>query len=167
MTTLTDAYVAETLQCLPKQQRDEIGRELRASISDAIDSRVADGEKPEVAEYAALLDLGDPAALAASYAREPQTLISSRMYSVWSRVTRLACMTTLPIVFVVLVVVNATHHHNIWVTIFNPVGITLTVAMYMLTIITAIFALADRGRMRAEAEGRRWTPDRLTRTDIG
>lgn len=70
-------------------------------------------------------------------------LIGPRTYRSWSRATRAL---VLPIVLIVLVVTRLAHHDGIWASIFPPIGISLTVGMWMLVIVTALFAAIDRGR---------------------
>jgi hypothetical protein len=156
--SLSDRYIAVTLRELPEDQRAEVERELRVAIAANIEVRVATGETPTDAEYAALRDLGAPMVLlAAQYARAPSALIGQRLYCDWVRVVRSTCATVLPIVLVVLVIVRAAHHDNIWAVIFPPLGITLTVAMYLLVGVTALFALIDRH----DEQGLAVDPDQL------
>ena len=54
MTSLADRYVHATTRELPSARRAEIGRELRTSIADQVDERVASGEAPEQAELAVI-----------------------------------------------------------------------------------------------------------------
>ena len=162
-TTLTDRYVAATVRHLGVRQRPEIERELRAAIADDIDARVASGQAVADAEYSAVAELGDPEELAARYAQTPHALISRRVYPEWVKFTRLSCVTVLPIVFVVLVVVYAVHQHNVWVTIFRPIGVTLTVAMYLLVAVTALFVAVDRHKAQqgVDMPAPAWTPEQL------
>lgn len=74
-TPLFDSYVWAVVRSLPEKQRPEIRRELRASLSDAIEGRIAAGADAESAERAAILELGDPDALAVGYANRPLYLI--------------------------------------------------------------------------------------------
>ena len=74
MTALTDRYVWAVLRAVPRSQRTELEREIRALVADAIEARSA--EPPlteEAAERAALAELGDPALLAARYSERPST----------------------------------------------------------------------------------------------
>lgn len=83
--------------------------------------------------------------------QRPRVLVSDRVYAAWARTTRLVCATVLPIVFIVLVVVYSAHHDGVWVDIFRPIGVTLTVAMYLLVGVTTAYALVDR---RDDGDGR-------------
>ncbi len=94
MTSLTDRYVHAVTTQLPEGQRDDIARELRASIEDAV---AADpGPDPVQAERHALQELGHPTALADSYRGEPRALIGPRLYPAWRR-TLTALLTWVPL----------------------------------------------------------------------
>ena len=78
MTTLTDRYVAEVARRLPEHAREDISREIRATIADMIESR---GAGPgEDAERAVIRELGDPALLADQYGDRPQYLVGPEIY---------------------------------------------------------------------------------------
>ncbi|MCR2810826.1 MULTISPECIES: permease prefix domain 1-containing protein [unclassified Microbacterium] len=87
--TLTDRYVATAMRTVPESQRADLAAELRASIDDQIEARVADGAALEVAERAVLTELGDPDTLAAGYTDRPLWLIGPRYYLTWWRLTKL------------------------------------------------------------------------------
>ena len=89
MTTLTDRYVWAAARTLPDAQRAEFDRELRERIGDATDALVETGRAPADAERMALVELGDPAALAASYVDRPLQLIGPRYYLTWWRLLKL------------------------------------------------------------------------------
>src|SRR5690606_7305232 len=78
--TLTDRYVYAVIRSLPESQRADIERELRASIADAIETRIEAGEAPEAAERATLTELGDPMRLAGEYADRPSWLIGPKYF---------------------------------------------------------------------------------------
>src|SRR5690606_4735895 len=86
--TLTDRYVAATLRSIPANSREDIERELRASIGDAIDAKVEAGSEPEAAEAAVLTDLGDPDRLAAGLTDRPLSLIGPELFLTWWRLLR-------------------------------------------------------------------------------
>lgn len=95
-TTLTDRYVYAVTRRLPQEQREDVGRELRASIEDMVDGRGAEVGAAE-AERAALTDLGDPARLAADYANGPHALIGPALYFDYLRLLKLL-LTIIPLV---------------------------------------------------------------------
>ncbi|PKQ25195.1 MAG: hypothetical protein CVT64_11320 [Actinobacteria bacterium HGW-Actinobacteria-4] len=100
--TLTDRYVYAALKHVPAQQRDDLEPELRASIADATDARVTNGEAVDAAEVAVLQDLGDPEALAATYADRPLHLIGPRFFLDYKRILILLLSIVVPIVTVVI-----------------------------------------------------------------
>ena len=85
-TTLTDRYVETILRNLPPHQRTDVEQELRASIADAVDDRLAAGTDPAEAETAVIAELGDPERLAAGYADRPLYLIGPALFLDYRRV---------------------------------------------------------------------------------
>lgn len=89
ITTLTERYVDAAMRTVPERQRADLAAELRASIDDQIEARVAEGQDHATAERAVLIDLGDPEKLAADYTDRPLHLIGPRYYLAWWRLTKL------------------------------------------------------------------------------
>lgn len=87
--TLVDRYIDAAMHTVPERQRADLAAELRASIADQIDARVAAGEQPDTAERGVLTELGDPDALAAGYTDRPLWLIGPRYYLTWWRLLKL------------------------------------------------------------------------------
>lgn len=90
--TLTERYISATIQSLPPETQNDVRAELEASIADAIEARLDQGETPEDAERAVLTELGDPGVLAAGYADRPLYLIGPRFYLAWWRLLKLLLM---------------------------------------------------------------------------
>lgn len=88
-TTLTERYIAATVKSLPTDAQADVRAELEASIADAIEARLEQGEEREVGERVVLTELGDPAILAAGYADRRLHLIGPRYYLTWWRLLRL------------------------------------------------------------------------------
>lgn len=88
-TTLTERYISATIRSLPPEAQGDVRAELEASIADAVEARLEQGEAPEAAERAVLTELGDPGALAAGYADRPLYLIGPRYYLMWWRLLKL------------------------------------------------------------------------------
>lgn len=87
--TLTERYISATIRSLAPEVQDDVRAELEASIADAIDARLEQGDAPDEAERAVLTELGDPGALAAGYADRPLHLIGPKYYLVWWRLLKL------------------------------------------------------------------------------
>lgn len=158
--TLSDRYITTTLAHLPRQTQETIEEDLRGTIAANIMRRVGHGENHDTAEYATLVTLGNPVALATRYVGGNDALISPRVYSSWSLAARWTCATVLPCLYLILVILYAVNQDNIWITIFRPAGITLTVGAYLLAAVTALYALIDR-QSDAHDQATRWTPDQL------
>ncbi|MFF1540704.1 permease prefix domain 1-containing protein [Microbacterium sp. NPDC058269] len=94
--TLTERYIGATIRGLHADAQDDVRAELEASIADAIEARVEQGEEPEAAERAVLTELGDPGVLAAGYADRPLYLIGPRFYLTWWRLLKLL-LTIVPV----------------------------------------------------------------------
>lgn len=87
--TLTERYIGATIRSLTPELQDDVRAELEASVADAIDARLEQGESPAEAERAVLTELGDPGILAAGYADRPLHLIGPKYYLVWWRLLKL------------------------------------------------------------------------------
>ena len=167
-TSLTDRYVAATVRHVGGKHRGEIERELRAAIADDVEARVELGEEPGRAELAALTELGDPAHLATRYADRATVLIGPRTYPTYKRFLGFACVTVLPVVYLINSVVYWARGENAGTAIFGPIGVTLNVAVYLLVGVTLLFFAADRVAADHDAdEGEKWTPEQLPFADLG
>jgi hypothetical protein len=163
-TPLTSSYVNATLRSVPRGQRADIERELRASIADDVDGRVETGATPADAEFAALSELGDPARLAANYAGRTLTLIGPNTYISYLTTLKVVVSTAVPIVFLVLLIVALVKKTELSSAIFGALGPALTVAAYLAVALTIMFALVDRAATRGSAathRGNAWSPKSL------
>lgn len=87
--TLTERYISATIRSLGPSAQGDVRAELEASIADAIEARLGQGETRTEAERAVLTELGDPGILAAGYAERPLHLIGPRFYLAWWRLLKL------------------------------------------------------------------------------
>ena len=160
-TPLTDCYVNATLRSVPRRQRADIERELRASIADDVEGRIGHGASAKDAEFAALDELGDPARLAANYSGRQLTLIGPNTFTSYVTTVKVVAGITVPIVFIVLVAVGLSQHHPVAATIVGAVSVSVTVAVYLAVFLTIAFALIDRAATRnvdSALRGIRWSP---------
>ncbi len=86
---LTERYIAATVRSLPPTAQHDVRAELEASIADAVEARLDQGEPPAQAERAVLTELGDPGVLAARYAERPLHLVGPRFYLAWWRLLKI------------------------------------------------------------------------------
>jgi hypothetical protein len=164
MTSLVDRYVFTAVRRVPEGQRAEIGRELHASIEDAIEARMEAGATRDEAVDAALRDLGNPASLADHYAGRRNYLIGPELYPGWRLMLKLLLTTVLPIVVVVAVVAQFVEDPS--KAVGEGFSTLFAVGVNLIFWVTLVFALIERAGLRdlptAELVGirvnRSWTP---------
>ncbi len=162
MTTLTDRYVYAVTRRLPQEQREDVGRELRASIEDMVDGSESDLNAAE-AERAALTGLGDPARLAADYANGPHALIGPALYFDYLRLLKLL-LTVIPLVAgaVALAAELIEGVESVVGLAFPAVAAAGFAAIQVCFWTTLGFVIAERQSGGETARiGGPWTPDRL------
>ena len=159
MTTLTDRYVWAAARTLPEAQRAEFDRELRERIGDATDALVETGRAPADAERMALVELGDPAALAASYVDRPLQLIGPRYYLTWWRLVKMLYSVVLPIAVAAVVLAQLLSGADVGDVIGNAIAVGLSLAVHLGFWTTLVFAVLERSPGRGADLA--WTPDML------
>ncbi|WP_317451841.1 permease prefix domain 1-containing protein [Microbacterium sp. NIBRBAC000506063] len=143
-TTLTQRYISAVTRRLPADMQDDVREELAASVADAVESRLEQGEEAADAERAVLTGLGDPDALAAGYADRPLHLIGPRYYLMWWRLLKLllwivpACV--LGAVILGLSLAGAPVGEIIGTAVAATVGTIVHLAFWT----TLVFAILDR-----------------------
>lgn len=159
--TLTDRYVWAAARNLPEAQRAEFGRELRERIADEVDARLAaaDGTSAVDAEDAVLRELGDPAALAASYVDRPLQLIGPRYFLTWKRLLTLLYAIVLPISAGAMLLAQLLAGASIGEGIASVVSTTLALVVHLAFWVTLVFAILERSPNAQAATT--WTPQQL------
>ncbi|WP_214105960.1 permease prefix domain 1-containing protein [Acrocarpospora catenulata] len=157
--TLTDRYVAAALRRLPERQRPDIERELRASIADAVDDRLAAGDDPAEAEVAVLTELGDPARLAAGYADRPLQLIGPALYLDYVRLLTALLATVVPAVAAIIALVRTLQGDPVPEVVGDALKSAFTAGVHLVCWTTLLFAAIERAP--ALRRTRKWTPDAL------
>lgn len=160
MTTLTDRYVWAVIRSLPEKQRDDIERELRASVDDAMEARVAAGEPIRTAERDTLLELGDPDRLSASYAERPAFLVGPARYFDYLRLLKLLYALVLPIALVAVAVVQLLSGAGAGEIIGSVIGAAVEVAVHIGFWTTLVFVILDR-QEKSRKPLTTWTPESL------
>ncbi|AWB95985.1 hypothetical protein DCE93_10170 [Agromyces badenianii] len=159
MTTLTDRYVWAAARTLPETQRADFGRELRERIGDSTDALVETGRTRADAERMALVELGDPAALAASYIDRPLQLIGPRYYLAWWRLLKLLYTVVLPIAVAAVAFGQVLGQEPVGQIIGSTVAAAIGIAVHLGFWTTLVFAVLERSPGRdAEIP---WTIDML------
>jgi hypothetical protein len=153
-TSLAERYVAAAMRTVPEAQRSDLAAELRGSIDDQIEARVAEGETPEAAERAVLTDLGDPDKLAAGYTERPLYLIGPAYFLDWWRLLKLLLWVVLPsAAFGVSLAQVLAGADSIGVVIGTVVPVLLSVTVHLGFWTVMVFAIVERS-----AKGDRKTP---------
>lgn len=161
--TLTDRYVATTLRRIPAGKRDDIDRELRGSIADAVEARVDAGVDAAVAETEVLTELGDPDRLAAEYAARPLYLIGPELYPDWRRLVAFLLWIA-PIPGVVVLALDVIEGDTIGRAITSGIWVTAIVALQIVFWTTLVFAVLERTGHRQRNLTGEWTVERLPET---
>jgi hypothetical protein len=164
MNSLTDRYLAATLRSVAAPRRGEIATELRTSIEDMIEGRLAAGLTAGAAERAVLTELGDPDQLAARYAGRRLQLIGPRYYLIWLRLLRLLLSVVPGVVGIVVGVVEATARDNAGGAIGAGIAAALQTAVQTAFWITLVFAVLERVDTPLHLPA--WTVDQLPDSSV-
>ena len=160
-TTLTDRYVDAAMRTVPERQRADLSAELRASIDDQIEARVAGGEQHGAAERAVLTELGDPDKLAAGYTDRPLHLIGPRYYLDWWRLLKLLLLIVLPAAAFGIGLAQTLSGQPIGSIIGGLVTTLLSVAVHLCFWVTLVFAIVERTGARNVSTLTEWNVDQL------
>jgi len=157
--TLTDKYVAAVVTRTQAAQREDIELELRASIADAVEARVDDGEDASAAEAAVLNQLGDPERLAATYTEKPLYLIGPRLFLTWKRLVVLLLEIVVPIIAALTVVGGIVAGNEFWAIFGSTMSAAWGTALLIVVVVTVIFAILERAEPQDVVKD--WTVDSL------
>lgn len=144
--TLTQRYVHAATRRLGDDQRDDVALELRAGIADRVDSmRSADPSLAESdAEHAALLELGDPDALSASYAGTRQHLIGPEHFATYVRTLKAITVVAVPATVITLAVIDSATGEGPLSVIGHAVWTGFSLVVHIAFWVTVAFALVER-----------------------
>lgn len=159
--TFTDRYILAVVRSVPEKQRDDVAAELRASIADQIDARVASGEPASEAERQVLQDLGAPDALAAGYLDRPLHLIGPRYYLDWMRLLKLLLAIVLPCAALGIALGQVLSGAGFGPVVGSTVSGVLSVGVHLAFWVTLVFVILERTGARPPREEDAWTLDAL------
>jgi hypothetical protein len=154
MSELTDRYVGATLRTIPEKQRDDIEAELRASIDDAVEARLDEGEDAEAAEREVLGALGDPDRLASGYTGRPGYLIGPDHFFVYRRLLAVLLVTVVPIVLAVTAVAQVISGSDVADVFAQLMGVGISLIVHIVFWTTLVFYFIDRSD---EDTGTEWS----------
>ena len=144
MTSLTERYLAVALRGIPDRQRPDVERELRSSIDDAVEDRLAAGEDRLAAETAVLEGLGDPTRLSAGLSGRALYLIGPAFFLQWRQLVLLLLAIVVPIVAVVLAAVQLSQGGGYADAMLAGLGGAVSTAVQIVFWVTAVFAIIER-----------------------
>lgn len=152
-TTLTDRYVWAVTRHLPAEIGPDVARELRGTLDEAVEHKVASGVTLEEAEREAVTELGDPDVLAREYGGRPNHLVGPTMYPDYVRLLKVLLAVVLPIA------VAATFLTQLLATdrtllglIGGSVSVLVETTVHLVFWTTLVFVLVERGRSDAERD---------------
>lgn len=164
-TSLAERYVTAVTRSVPAADRAEVSAELRASIADEVEGRIAVGEEPGAAEYAVIAELGDPIAYAASLSGRPLVLIGPRYYAAWLRLLRLLLIIVIPVAALIAGLVRAIGGGDVGAVIGSMIPAIIMSGVQVAFWTTLVFAVLERVGSTGDTV-LDWTPDKLPRTVI-
>lgn len=156
--TLSERYISATIRSLAPDTQDDVRAELEASIADAVEARVDQGEAPADAERAVLTELGDPDILAAGYADRPLHLIGPKYYLTWWRLLKLLLWIVPICVIGGMTLGLLLSGEGIGETIGQVVPVVLQVIVHLCFWTTLVFVVLER---TGADTGVKWDVDQL------
>ncbi|WP_460797038.1 permease prefix domain 1-containing protein [Microbacterium sp. GXF0217] len=156
--TLSERYISATIRSLAPDTQDDVRAELEASIADAVEARVEQGEARADAERAVLTELGDPDILAAGYADRPLHLIGPKYYLTWWRLLKLLLWIVPICVLGAMTLGLLLSGQGVGETIGQVVPVTLQVIVHLCFWTTLVFAVLER---TGADTGAKWEVDQL------
>ena len=147
----TDRYLAAVLRSIPEDKRADVERELRSSITDAIDERVGAGEDAVAAERAVLESLGDPSKLGAGYTGRPNHLIGPELFPLYRFIVPRLIAAAVPIAGVVLAAVELLRGGDYGDAIGAGISGAINVAIMVAFWGTLTFVVLERADAAREA----------------
>lgn len=160
-TDLTERYLGAAVKHVPERQRADLERELRASIEDALEPRIAAGEPLEQAERAVLGELGDPERLAADSLGRPLHLIGPAVFLRWKKLLIWGLAVIVPITVVAVYLIQSILLRDP----IEPIGIAIAtgfnVALHIAFWVTLAFAIVERSTDALRSLRKEWTVDDL------
>ncbi|HEY9294550.1 MAG TPA: hypothetical protein VIP98_24985 [Microlunatus sp.] len=158
---LTERYVWAVTHRLPAAQRDDVGAELRATIADMSEDRMATTAPsgaavaaPEMVIGDVLLELGDPALLASRYRGGTRQLIGPGLYDDFRRTITTLLAIIIPVTLIVIITINiAIEQKPITAGIGEGALFTGQAAVQVAFWTIVAYALIERARSRAADAG--------------
>jgi hypothetical protein len=167
--SLTERYIYAVTRHLPLNQRDEVAKELGASIDDMATDRAKNGTPKESDIKTVLVELGDPAVLASKYSNTTRYLIGPKWFDAYWGVLKQLLYIVPVIVISLMALVNYAITGKSWIeSIIHAVGSGIAVAIQIAFWTTLTFfglehwgELSPKDITGKKSKNEAWTPDDL------
>lgn len=159
---LIERYVSDVGRRLPKGQRDEVRRELRSALLDAVET--SEGEPTEQRVVEALLRLGPPEAVAASYLPAEQYLIGPELYPHFKRTLGIVLTVLLALLvaaFAINLLSGQVASGELGGRLLGLVGALFDVLWVAFALVVLIFAGLQRLEVKPDRDAWKWDPRKL------
>lgn len=162
MNDMVDRYVWAVARDLPKSMRDDVAREVRATIEDMLEAR---GSSDDETVRDVLLELGDPAELAAGYAGTKRYLIGPALYPAFVKLLRTVLLVALPIVAAATLAGGLlSRDTGVWTSMLSALNAAFMTGVMIAFWVTLAFFFIERsgkaGSRSQRAKGD-WRPESL------
>lgn len=168
---LTARYVHAATRRLPEEQRDDVARELGADIADRVDALLAQDPTltESTAERVALVELGDPRALAASYAGTRQYLIGPEVFTTYALSLKAITTVAVPAAVAVIVLIDVLRGEPLLDLVGRAAWVGFTMVVHIAFWVTLAFAIVERSNdVSAKDLGvTEWEPEQLPELPAG
>lgn len=167
--SLTERYIYAVTRHLPLNQREEVAKELRASIDDMATDRAKNAKPKESDIKAVLVELGDPAVLASKYSSTRRYLIGPKWFDAYWDVLKQLLYIVPAIVICLMALVNYAITGKSWIeSIIHAIGSGIATAIQIAFWTTLTFfglerwgELSPKDITGNKSKDGAWTPDDL------
>ena len=159
---LIERYLNDVGRRLPKRQREEVRQELRSALLDAVER--PDGEPTEAEVVEALVRLGPPEAVAASYRPGDQYLIGPELYPHFKRVLGVVLSVLLTLLvgaFAVSFLARPADDGELGLRLLGFIGGLFDSVWVVFSVVVLIFGGLQRLDVRPDRRARPWDPRQL------
>ena len=160
--SLIDRYVYAVTKRMHPDVKDDVAKELRATIEDELEAK---GSRSKKHINEVLTELGDPSVLARQYKTPVNYLIGPDFFYPFLRTLKLVLSISLPIVFIVSIVSAFINEPGTLINLIGyAVGNTVFAAGHILFWVTLVFFIMERSGVKSrdiEKSIGPWTPAQL------
>lgn len=159
---LIDRYVNDVGRRLPRKQRDDVKRELRSALLDAVET--SGGKPSEEQVVQTLVGFGPPEAVAASYRPADQYLIGPELYPDFKRVLGIVMSVLLGLLvaaFALSLLSGPGDGAELGGRLLGFVASYLDALLVVFAVVVGIFAGLQRLEVQPHRATRRWDPRKL------